>query len=76
VNLCLEVSHRHGKVAGRSFARGQYEYGGGTIAALGPKGATGHGLPFAVRVVLEGDAWMFHLGVIRWILLTPRLSKW
>jgi hypothetical protein len=29
-----------------------------------------------VRVVLHGDVWVFHLGVIGWILLTPRLSKW
>jgi hypothetical protein len=42
-----------GEFAGRSFARGQYEYGG-TITVLGPRGATGHGLPFVVRVVLQG----------------------
>jgi hypothetical protein len=47
---------------------------GGTIAVLGPRGATGHGLPFVVRVV--GDMWVFHLGEIGWILLTPRLRKW
>jgi hypothetical protein len=46
------------------------------IAALGPRGATGHDLPFVVRVVLRGDVWVFHLGEIGWILLTPRLSKW
>jgi hypothetical protein len=49
---------------------------GGTIAVLGPRGATGHGLPFVVRVVFQGDAWVFHPGKIGWILLTPRLSKW
>jgi hypothetical protein len=49
---------------------------GGTIAALGPRGAMGHGLPFMVRVVLQGDVWVFHLGELGWILLTPRLSKW
>jgi hypothetical protein len=49
---------------------------GGTITALGPRGATGHGLPFVVRVVLKGNVWVFHLGEIGWILLTPRLSKW
>jgi hypothetical protein len=49
---------------------------GGTITVLGPRGATGHGLPFVVRVDLQGDVWVFHLGVIGWILLTPRLSKW
>jgi hypothetical protein len=48
---------------------------GGTIVALGPRGATGHGLPFVVRVVLQGDVWVFHLGEIGWILLTPRLTK-
>jgi hypothetical protein len=37
---------------------------GGTIAALGPKGATGHGRPFVVRLVLQGDVWLFHLGEI------------
>jgi hypothetical protein len=50
--------------------------GGGTISILGPRGATGHSLPFMVRVVLEGDMWVFHLGEIGWILLTPHLSKW
>jgi hypothetical protein len=49
---------------------------GGMIAVLGPRGATGHGLPFVVRVVLQGDVCVFHLVVIGWILLTPRLSKW
>jgi hypothetical protein len=81
---CGEPPHREGgrrvgfgrgKFVGRSFARGQYEYGG-TIAALGPRGATDHGLPFVVRVVLQGDVWVFHLGEIGWILLTPRLRKW
>jgi hypothetical protein len=37
---------------------------GVTIAALGPRGVTGHGLPFIVRVVLQGDVWVFHLGEI------------
>jgi hypothetical protein len=49
---------------------------GGTIAALGPIGATGHDLLFVVHVVLQGDVWVFHLGEIGWILLTPRLSEW
>jgi hypothetical protein len=49
---------------------------GGTIAVIGPRGATGHGLPFVVRVVLQGDIWVFHLEEIGWIFLTPRLSKW
>jgi hypothetical protein len=48
------VGFGRGEFAGRSFARGQYEYGG-TIVALGPRGATGHSLPFVVRVVLQGD---------------------
>jgi hypothetical protein len=42
----------------------------------GPRGATGHGLPFVVCVVLQWDVWVFHLGEIGWILLTPHLSKW
>jgi hypothetical protein len=37
---------------------------GGTIAALGPRGAKGHGLPFVALVVLQGDVWVFHLGEI------------
>jgi hypothetical protein len=49
---------------------------GGMISALDPRGATGHGLHFVVRVVLQGDVWVFHLGEIGWILLTPRLSRW
>jgi hypothetical protein len=49
---------------------------GGTIVVFGPRGFTNHGLPFVVRVVLQGDVWVFHLGEIGWILLTPRLSKW
>jgi hypothetical protein len=63
-----------GEFVGHSFARGQYEYGG-TITALGPRGDTGHGLPFVVRIVLQGDVWVFHLGEIGWILLTPCLRK-
>jgi hypothetical protein len=42
-----------GEFVGRSFARGQYKYGG-MIAVLGPRGATGHRLPFVVRVVVDG----------------------
>jgi hypothetical protein len=49
---------------------------GGMIAVLGPRGAKEYGVPFVLRVVLQGDVWVFHLGVIGWILLTPRLSKW
>jgi hypothetical protein len=86
VSLCLEVSHHIEKVVG------VLGFGvvslldvpllvantsmGGTIATLGPRGATGHGLPFVVRIVLQGDVWVFHLGVIGWILLTSHLSKW
>jgi hypothetical protein len=57
------VGFGHGEFAGHSFAHGQYEYGG-TIAVLGPSGATGHGLPFVARVVLQRDVWAFHLGEI------------
>jgi hypothetical protein len=84
--FCLEVSHHIKKVVGVS-GLGVVSLldvpllvtnmsMGGTIVALGPRGAMGHGLPFVVRVVLQGDVWVFHLGVIGWILLTPRLSKW
>jgi hypothetical protein len=85
VSLCLEVSHHIEKVVGvlglgvvslldipLLVANKSMK---GTIAALGPRGATGHGLPFVVLVVLQGDMWVFHLGEIGWIL-TPRLSKW
>jgi hypothetical protein len=86
MSLCLEVGHHKDKgvsvlglgmvslldvpllVANTSM--------GGTIAVLGPGGATGHGLPFVVHIVLQGDVWVFHLGEIGWILLTPHLSKW
>jgi hypothetical protein len=69
------VGFGHGEFAGRSFARDNTSMGG-TIAVLGPRGATDHCLPFVVRVVLQGDVWMFHLGEIGWILLSPCLSKW
>jgi hypothetical protein len=69
------VGFGHGEFVGRSFTRGQYEYGG-TITVLGPRGATGHYLHFVVCVVLQGDMWLFHLGEIGWILLTPLFSKW
>jgi hypothetical protein len=69
------VGFGRGEFARRSLARGQYKYGG-TITVLGPRGATDHDLPFVVRVVLQGDVWVFHLGEIGWILLTPCLSKW
>jgi hypothetical protein len=57
------VRFGQGDFAGRSFAHGQYEYGG-TILVLGPRGTTDHGLAFVVRVVLQGDVWVFHLGEI------------
>jgi hypothetical protein len=37
---------------------------GGMIAVLGPRRATGHGLPFIVHIFLQGDMWVFHLGEI------------
>jgi hypothetical protein len=49
---------------------------GRTNAVLCPRGATDHGLPFVVCVLLQGDVWVFHLGEIGSILLIPRLSKW
>jgi hypothetical protein len=86
VSMCLEVSHHIEKVVG-VLGLGVVSLLDvpllvantsmvGTIAALGPRGATDHGLPFVVRVVLQGDVWVFHLREIGWILLTPRLSKW
>jgi hypothetical protein len=86
VILCLEVSHHREKVVGvlglgvvslldiPSLVANTSM--GGTIAVLGPKGATGHGLPFRVRVVLQGDVWVFHLGEMGWILLTTHLRTW
>jgi hypothetical protein len=86
MSLCVEVSHQIEKVVGvlglgvvslldvpLLVANTSME---GTIATLGPTGAMGHNLPFVVRVVLQGDVWVLHLGEIGWILLTPRLSKW
>jgi hypothetical protein len=64
------VGFERGEFVGCSFSRGQDKYGG-TIAILDPRGATGRGLPFVVRVVLQGNVWVFHLGEIGWILLTP-----
>jgi hypothetical protein len=86
VSLCLEVSHHIEKVVG-VLGLGVVSFMdvpllmantsmGGTITVLGPRGATGHGLPSVVRVVLQGDMWVFHLGEKGWILLTTRLRKW
>jgi hypothetical protein len=58
-----------GEFARHYFTHGKYKYGG-TIAALRPRGAT-----IRVRVVLQGDVWVFHLGEIGWILRAPLLSK-
>jgi hypothetical protein len=85
VSLCLEVSHHIEKVVG-VLGLGVVSLldvpllvantsMGGMIAALGPRGATDHGLLSVVRVVLQGDVWVFHLAEIGWILLTPHLSK-
>jgi hypothetical protein len=41
-----------GEFARHSFARGQYEYGG-NYRSFRPRGATSHGLPFVVRVVVH-----------------------
>jgi hypothetical protein len=81
--LCLEVSHHIENVVGvlglgvvslldvpSLIANTSM---GGVIAVLGPRGATGHCLPFVVRVVLQGDVWVFQLGEIGWILLTLTL---
>jgi hypothetical protein len=86
VSFCLKVSHHKEKVVG-VLGLGVMNLldvpllvantsMGGTITALGPRGATGYSPPFVVRIVLQGDVLVFHLGVIGWILLTPRLSKW
>jgi hypothetical protein len=86
VSLCLEVSHHIEKVVG-VLGLGMVSLldvlllvvntsMGGMITALGPRGATDHSLPFVVRIVLQGDVWVFHLGEIGWIFLTPRLIKW
>jgi hypothetical protein len=86
VSLCLEVIHHIENVVG-VLGLGVVSLldvpllvantsMGGTITVLVPRGATDHGLPFVVRVVLQGDVWVFLLGEIGWILLTPRLSKW
>jgi hypothetical protein len=85
VSLCLDVSHHIKKVVGM-LGSGVVSLlvvpslvtntsMGGTMTALGPKGAMSHGLPFVVHIVLEGDVWVFHLGELGSILLTPHLSK-
>jgi hypothetical protein len=86
VSLCLEVSHHIEKVV-HVLGLGVVSLldvpllvankcMGGAIIVLSPRGATSHSLPFVVRVVLQGDVWVFHLGEIGWIFLTPCLSKW
>jgi hypothetical protein len=85
VSLCLEVSHHIEKVVGvlglgvvslldvpLLVANTSME---GMITVLGPRGATSHGLPFVVLVVLQRDVWVFHLGEIGWILLTPTFEQ-
>jgi hypothetical protein len=72
--LCLEVSHHIEKVVGM-LGLGVVSLldipllvanmsMGGIITALGARGATSHGLLFVVRIVLQGDMWVFHLGEI------------
>jgi hypothetical protein len=68
VSLCLELSHHIEKVVGvlglgvvslldvPSLVANTSM--GGMIAALGYRGATGHGLPFVERIVLKGDVWV------------------
>jgi hypothetical protein len=48
---------------------------GGMITTLCLSGATDHGLHFVVLVVFQGDVWVFHLGAIGWILLSPTLEQ-
>jgi hypothetical protein len=74
VSLCLVVSHHREMAVGvlglsvvslpdvPSLVANMSM--GGMIAVLGPRGAMGHGLHFVVRVVLQGDVWVFHLGEI------------
>jgi hypothetical protein len=85
VSFFLEVSHPIGMVVGvlglgmvslldiPSLVANMSK--GGMIVVLGPREATSHGLHFMVRVVLQGDVWVFHLGEIGWILLTPLSSN-
>jgi hypothetical protein len=87
VSLCLEVSHHIEKVEGMlglgvvslldvpSLVTNT-SMGVGGDRSFRSQRSTGHGPPFVVHVVLQGDVWVFHLGEIEWILLTPRLSKW
>jgi hypothetical protein len=49
---------------------------GGTITSLCLRGDIDHGLHLVVLVVIQEDVWVYHIGVIGWILLTPLLSKW
>jgi hypothetical protein len=69
------VGFRRGEFAGRSFARGQYEYGGNDhnfrcLRSYGPRS------PLRGACSPPRGRWVFHLGEIGWILLIPRLGKW
>jgi hypothetical protein len=73
-----EPPHREGgrrvgfgrvKFAGRSFACGQYEYGGNDHSFRSQRSYRPQS-PLRVHVVLQWDVWVFHLGEIGWILLT------
>jgi hypothetical protein len=69
------VGFGRGEFAARSFARGQYEYGGNDRSFRSQR-SYGPRSPPHLHVVLQGDMWVFHLGETGWILLAPHLSKW
>jgi hypothetical protein len=69
------VGFGRGEFVGRSFARGQYGYGGNDHSFRSQSS-------YRLRSPLRGtrspprDVWVFHLGETGWILLIPFLSKW
>jgi hypothetical protein len=69
------VGFGSGEFVGHSFSRGQYEYGGNDRNFRSQR-SYGSRFPLRGTCFLQGDVWVFHLGKIGWILLTPRLSKW
>jgi hypothetical protein len=69
------VGFDRGEFVGHSFTCCQYERGGNNHSFKSQRSYE-DGLHFVLRIVLQGDVWVFHLGEIGRILLNPLLSKW
>jgi hypothetical protein len=70
------VGFGRGEFAGHSFARGQYKYGGGDDHNFRSQRSYEPRSPLCGTRSSPRDVWVFHLGEIGWILLTPCLRKW